>query len=60
MGTVKDDFFALFLLFRLPPVYSGVSPVILYICTADGEPPVRPGQPATFRHRPTTHNKKEQ
>ena len=25
--------------FWLPPVYSGVSPVILYMCTADGAPP---------------------
>ena len=46
--------------FRLPPVYSGVSPVILYMCTADGAPPVRPSQPATFRRKTTTPNKKEQ
>ena len=53
--------FALFLLFRLPPVYSGVSPVILYMCTADGAPPVRPSQPphSGTNLQPTTRRSSE-
>ena len=53
MDAVKDDFFALFFCFsgfrQFTPAYR---PLYSDTRTADGAPPVRPSQPATFRRNP--------